>query len=275
MIYVRLTNGFGNNLFQYSAARILAEFHNTKVVAIPPTKDYYAIKSLKTLGINFDNVPRNIKYQCNDSNYVEFFNLKYSNSDILLAGYFEDYRYYFKMRKKIKNWYTPVTKRNNNDLVVHIRAGDRLFYKNEFYLKPSVDRFIEAIEKYEFDNLHIVTSMPKWDYITEEELLNINFHVSVPKDNRVPIKDSVEHFNSFVEGLKRYNPIVKHRSVYGDFTFIRTFENILFEHGTMSWWAAFLSDASKVGVYGPWRPWKTSKNKNLSNIPLNGWFKWK
>ena len=46
MIYVRLTNGFGNNLFQYSAARILAEFHNTKVVAIPPTKDYYAIKSL-------------------------------------------------------------------------------------------------------------------------------------------------------------------------------------------------------------------------------------
>jgi hypothetical protein len=48
----------------------------------------------------------------------------------------------------------------------------------------------------------------------------------------------------------------------------------MFEHGTLSWWAAFLSDASRVGVYGPWRPWKGASNKNLSNVPLDTWFKW-
>ena len=60
-----------------------------------------------------------------------------------------------------------------------------------------------------------------------------------------------------------------------DFNFIRTFDNILFEHGTLGWWAAFLSDASKVGVYGPWRAWKGKSNKNLSQVSLEGWFQWK
>ena len=59
-----------------------------------------------------------------------------------------------------------------------------------------------------------------------------------------------------------------------DFTFIRGFKNILFQHGTLSWWAAILSEADKVGVYGPWRPWKGDSNKNLSNVNIEGWFKW-
>ena len=45
-------------------------------------------------------------------------------------------------------------------------------------------------------------------------------------------------------------------------------------YGTMSWWASFVSQASKVGVYGPWREWKGNSNKNLSNVNLEGWFKW-
>ena len=111
--------------------------------------------------------------------------------------------------------------------------------------------------------------------MTEEELLNMSFHVSVPDNERVPIKESVDHFNSFVEGFKKYEPMVSRRQVHEDFNFMRTFNNILFEHGTMSWWASFLSDADKVGVYGPWRPWKGDSNKNLSDIPIKGWFKWK
>jgi len=75
--------------------------------------------------------------------------------------------------------------------------------------------------------------------------------------------------------LDPFNPIVEKRSVGEDFNFIRTFDNILFEHGTMSWWAAFLSSAGKVGVYGPWRQWKGASNKNLSSVPLDNWFKWK
>ncbi len=107
-----------------------------------------------------------------------------------------------------------------------------------------------------------------------EELKNMNFHVNIPSDQSVPIEESVEYFNSFVEGFSKYNPIIKKRTIYEDFSFIRNSDNILFEHGTLSWWAAFLSEAKKVGVYGPWRPWKGQSNKNLSNIPLKEWFKW-
>ena len=275
MIYVKLTNGFGNNLFQYTAAKVLAEFHNTGVVAIPVVDNYYAINDLKMIGVNFatKQKPKDL-LEANDKNYISFFDKKFNDCNILLSGYFEDYRYYYKMRNKIKSWFPPLNKENNNDLVVHMRTGDRLFMKNEFYMKPTAKDYLSAVEKFDFNKMHIVTDMPKWDYITKEELKNMNFHVNIPSDQSVPIEESVEYFNSFVEGFSKYNPIIKKRTIYEDFSFIRNSDNILFEHGTLSWWAAFLSEAKKVGVYGPWRPWKGQSNKNLSNIPLKEWFKW-
>jgi len=275
LIHVKLTNGFGNNLFQYTAAKVLAEFHNTGVVAIPVVDNYYAINDLKMIGVNFatKQKPKDL-LEANDKNYISFFDKKFNDCNILLSGYFEDYRYYYKMRNKIKSWFPPLNKENNNDLVVHMRTGDRLFMKNEFYMKPTAKDYLSAVEKFDFNKMHIVTDMPKWDYITKEELKNMNFHVNIPSDQSVPIEESVEYFNSFVEGFSKYNPIIKKRTIYEDFSFIRNSDNILFEHGTLSWWAAFLSEAKKVGVYGPWRPWKGQSNKNLSNIPLKEWFKW-
>jgi len=117
--------------------------------------------------------------------------------------------------------------------------------------------------------------MPQWKKITVEELENMKFHVDVPADKRVDPKRSVEYFNSIVDAFSMYDlQIDKTRSVAEDFNFIRSFDNILFQHGTLGWWAAVLSDAKKVGVYGPWRPWKGNSNKNLSDINLEGWFKW-
>ena len=102
----------------------------------------------------------------------------------------------------------------------------------------------------------------------------MNFHVDVEPSRRVDISLSTSYFNSLVEGFSKYSPVVKKRSIVEDFNHIRSFGNILFQHGTMGWWAAVLSDADKVGVYGPWRPWKGKSNKNLSDINLKGWFKW-
>lgn len=276
MVVVHLTNGFGNNLFQYVAARLLAEFHNKDLVVIPPNKDYYATKELEKVGVDFSKEQKTGNFvKVNEKNYRLAFSSEYSSFDFVLFGYFEDYTFFYEEIDLIKSWFPKIEKRKDNDLVIHFRAGDRLFYKNEFQYKPKVESYINAIEKFDFSNLHIVTDMIEWEHLTEERLENMKFHVNVPTENRVPAQMSIDYFNSFVDGLAGYKPIVEKRTISEDFNFIRSFDNIMFQHGTLGWWASTLSEASNVGVYGPWRPWKGKSNKNLSKIPLEGWFKWK
>ncbi len=274
MIYVQLTNGFGNNLFQYNAARLLATFLEQDVTAVAPFENYYGIEEFKKIGINV-NTP--IKVECeqvNEFNFTHYFNNKYKNSDLVVSGYFENYKFFKNNIDLIRTWYPELRKHNTTDLVLHLRAGDRLFYANEYGSKPQADSYIKAINQFKFEKLYIVTDMPEWQCITTEELENMKFHVNVPQESRISPQQSVDYFNSLVEGLAQFAPIHSKNSVAEDFSFIRGFNNILFQHGTLAWWAAVLSDAEKVGVYGPWRPWKGASNKNLSDINLEGWFKW-
>lgn len=275
-ITVQLTNGFGNNIFQYVAAKQLSTFLDSDLYVLPPTPDYYAIPDLAKIGIYcHENVNITDPLLIGDSNYSHAFSDNLRGQDILLSGYFENYKYYFKNLEKIKNWFPKVENRKNNDLIIHLRTGDRLFMKNEFYMKPRVENYLEAIDNFDFKKLYIVTDLPLWKTMTEKELASLRFHRNVPLHDRVPIQESTQFINEFVSGFEKFKPIVHKGSISEDFNFIRSFDNILFEHGTMSWWAAFLSDASRIGVYGPWRPWKKSSNKNLSNIPIETWFKWK
>tara|TARA_R110000824_G_C15227996_1_gene678181 strand:+ start:4840 stop:5709 length:870 start_codon:yes stop_codon:yes gene_type:complete len=288
MIYVQLTNGFGNNLFQYNAGMILGKKIKQDVFVTPPFTSYYAIKDLQKIGMRLcDNCYPDSVMEIDELEYGvatfsgSYYETEYPNflpqlkkSHIVLTGYFEDFTHFIDHIDYLKSLYPTVHKRNNQDLVVHFRAGDRLFYKNEFDYKPQVENYIKAINQFDFEQLHIVTDMSKWDYINKDELAKMKFHYDVPYTQRVEPQMSVDYFNSIIEGFKQFNPIIENRTVYEDFNFIRSFDNILFEHGTMSWWASVLSEASKVGVYGPWRAWKGSGNKNLSNIPLKGWFKW-
>ena len=273
-VAVQLTNGFGNNIFQYVACRLLAEHHDSSYHVIPPSQDYYAIEGLQNLGVNVSQKRLRKALNITDKTYKIAYDDRVKNEDLFLTGYFEDYTFYIDNLDKIKSWFGPVEKRKDRDLVVHMRTGDRLFMKNEFHLKPKVEDYLSAVSKFDFDNLHIVTDMPKWENITGEQLNETKFHVNIPHSQRVPLSESVKFINDLIDGFRQYNPIVEKRSVAEDFKFIRTFDNILFEHGTLSWWAAALSEATKVGVYGPWREWKGDKNKNLSQVPLTGWFKW-
>jgi len=274
MVYVQLTNGFGNNLFQYNAARLLATYHNQQVVALPPSADYYGIQEFKKIGILIETqeVPECLRV--NETNFTHYFKSEYKKSNFLVSGYFENYKYFKNNIDLIKSWYPQVRKHNTNDLILHLRAGDRLFYANEYDSKPAASNFINAISQFDFEKLYIVTDMPEWRTITTEDLQNMKFHVDVPIEKRITPQQSVEYFNSIVNGLSQFNPILSKKSIAEDFSFIRGFNNILFQHGTLAWWAAVLSEAEKVGVYGPWRPWKGASNKNLSNINLEGWFKW-
>jgi len=274
MVYTQLTNGIGNNLFQYIAGRMLSAYHDQQLVVLPSTKNYYGIDELNKIGIEVSHSQVPQGERVNDLNYASYFNKNYSNSNFYVSGYFENYKFFKNNINTIRSWFPQPQNKNDNDLVLHFRAGDRLFYSNEFDSKPQVHNFINAIEQFDFDKLHIVTDMPAWKNITAEELESMKFHVDVPPNKRVKAQESIDYFNSIVDGFAKYEPQIEKRTVIEDFNFIRGFSNILFQHGTLCWWAAMLSDAKKVGVYGPWRPWKGSSNKNLSDIDIEGWFKW-
>ena len=94
-IAVKLTNGFGNNIFQYVAGRLLADYHKCYFFAIPPSKEYYAIDSLAALGVNFDSNFVVEDYQIiDDQNYLQAYDSKFASTNFILQGYFENYEFY-------------------------------------------------------------------------------------------------------------------------------------------------------------------------------------
>ena len=201
------------------------------------------------------------------------FNDKYHQKKLILDGYFEDYTNYIMHLKIINSWFPEVEQRNDNDLIFHFRGGDRLVLLDKNFQIPKPEDYKRAIETFNFDNLYVISEMPVWDYISVQEFENMKFNVEVPSHLRSQSNKSVDYFNSIIDMTKKYNIIFNHLSVDRDFSFMRSFNNILLEHGTLSWWAAVLSKAQRVGVYGPWRPFKNN-NKNLSKIPLDNWFQW-
>jgi len=237
MVIVKLTNGFGNNLFQYIAGRLLAEFHKQDIICEPLVKNYYANEDLKILNVPIYKRPIRAKFinrlssiSVSDNNFANFFKEKYKKKNFILKGYFEDNDIFKEHIDKIKTWFPYQKKNNINDLVLHFRGGDRLFYKNEFSFKPSPELFVSAINKFEFDKLYIVTDMPYWNYLTAKELENILFHVKVKKEMSVPIQYSVDYFNSIVDSLEKFNPILYKKNISDEFNFIRSFDKILFQH---------------------------------------------
>lgn len=278
-VVVQLTNGFGNNIFQIVAARLLAEKHERELFVLLPWKGYYGYEELDRVIIGdlrvAEGLPSKQIALVNDDNYA--FAMKQDKLPeccLLVRGHFEDYRYFIEHRGLIKTWFTPVSKKEDQDLIFHFRTGDRLFAKNEFEHKPTTQRYKSAIESFDFNRLHIVSDLPELKHYAAEELGSLKFHNSLGASKSVKHEDAAKYLNNVVSFLSGYQPVFRSASISEDFNKIRSFNNIMFEHGTMSWWAAFLTDASKVGVRKDWRPWKGRSNKNLSELPVDGWFGW-
>ena len=276
MIVVKLTNGLGNNFFQFIAAKQMAIAHSQEL-ALYCQEGYYGIEIMEALGIKVltkNPLSGGRAVNVNDDNYSYWLAAAERPPNLMLNGYFENYKYYVDSLAEIGGWFPSVDKRPSEDMVLHLRAGDRLLYKSTFSHRTRVETYLEGLSQFEFENLHIVTDMPRWGHYTAEEIEEMNVHCPVPQEVRVDSQSSADYFNSFVDGLAYHNPIVTRRSIFEDFNFMRSFDKIMIQHSTLAWWAAVLSDASSVGVYGPWRPWKGKSNKNLSNIGLEGWFQW-
>ncbi len=283
----RFTNGFGNNVFQYAFSRLFAEQHGMEMCVDHSIAPAYSIDTFGELGISLTHHSlQDTTRQLGDADTQLLTSGQRIEENVAISGYFEDYRVYLPYQDQIGAWFPTVpSQANGRDLVFHLRLGDRLFY-HESYVRPVTERiesYQRAIESFAFDQLHIVTDLQCWKAVTAADLRKMKFHVGGFGGEQIigteigiaSIDQAVDYVNQLVEAFATYSPGVRCRqSVAGDFNFIRSFNQILFEHSTLAWWAAFLSRAERVGVYGPWRPSKGKKNKNLSQVSLPAWFQW-
>jgi len=295
-VKIHFTIGFGNNLFQYCFGRLVAEINGMKLnhPAIPEmgieAQSYWRNPFLPT-----EIIGRRLgQKESITINYAKWLKKSQKPRNYIVRGYFEDYRLYKPYLEKIRSWFPKVPKTNTKDVVIHLRLQNRILRISRF---PHPSEFIKAVKMFgDYDRVHIVTDAGKWDNYTIEDIEEIKERVIHKKGVRNWInrmlgtgkkmpstKEVLEGIKILVDGLQKLDPIIHlsnsplipgspalRQDFIDHFNFIRSFDKILIHNSTFGWWAAVLSEASQVGVWGPWE----RGNKNLGRTDYPGWFQW-
>lgn len=275
VVCIHFTSGVGNNLFQYIYARLVAEAMGADLIhpelpvldipARPGTfPDKYPVRRIEGSSkkpFDFHSLLKKPPQRVNLDLKV------YPEDFTLYTDKIEQIRSFFNISV---DWHSMYKK----DLLFHLRLGDRLImkstYKEENFVSPFAMR--EAIESFQFDELYIVTDMPVWRKITEKDVEGFTFHRTVKKEDQIDPAIAAEYFNALFDELEELQPNVRvGNTVKSDFQFMMRFNQFLFQHGTLAWWAAALSGAEEVALYGKWRG---QKQINLGWTDFPGWRQW-
>ena len=220
---------FGNQLFQYTIARLLAEkigFElgqqgewNDTITATPPKPGKRYTNDTVTIVERFDT-----------GNILE---RKYEKKHYHLRGYWQEAHYYLPNRDKILGFFNEkaTAQTDKDNIVMHVRLDDyKEFGKGGTVLNPRY--YTDCLEYEIFDELFIITDAPNDDY-----------------------------FNAF----EKYNPIFNYGTEKQDFWFLTQFDRIICGNSCFSWWAAFLSNANKI--YMP-ECWIRNSNDIKHDLPF-------
>ncbi len=160
-------------------------------------------------------------------------NNSHDGQNVRLRGYFQDAELYNRHRDIIKKMFIlPEVERNYDDIVVHLRLTDYWWIRNQWVISPNWYRGLIQREKYRFC------------YVVVE-----------------PHPTNEEYFKH-LKGIKGLH-FVTGGTAESDFNLIRSFDRIICSNSTYCWWAAFLSEASKIYTF---KPWVRLKDVKLSNM---------
>ena len=286
-VIINFTIGFGNNLFQYAYGRLLAKknglsLHHRAIEEMGIGASHQVIdKSLRTLVVD-------------DHNYKKvMFASDIKHCNIIVNGYFEDYKFIKPHLGEIRSWFQHPAVTNKEDLILHLRLQNRLIQVSHNKNHISADAFKRAISNFDYKRLHIVTDAEKWEPYTISDIERIRHEIKIgpnPPTNSpwVEPEQSLEYINHLIGGLSDLDPIVHcngknviegsgglRGGFIDDFNLLRSFDQVIVHNSTFSWWAATLSGASKVGIFSPWKIAKPeNQRRNLGDTDYNGWFSW-
>ena len=284
MIYVRIRGGLGNQLFQYSAARSLADRLNVNLGL--DTREYNAGSpfemGLKHFNIRAEFNPKGLikhkengflKYILdialgNHKNVYKETNLSFNNlfhslpNKTYLKGYWQSEKYFENNQKNIfkdLQIITPQSKKNikileniskTNSVSLHIRRGD--YVTNSAYNMKhgtcSLDYYKKSV-----------------DYLSKS--LNKNFTIFAFSDDPEWVFKNLK--------LPMDIQFIEHNSSkknYEDLRLMSQCNHNIIANSSFSWWGAWLNRSPKRTIISP-KKWYVDKNiKNIDIIP-NNWIK--
>ena len=217
-------NGLGNQLFQYSYGKLLAQKHNIDLTYSGVGRGC----TVNLLQYGFIKDQKDIVEKTN--NHSPKFYIDYNRQQ---GVELENPHFYKNYINEIKSFFPKIEKTNTTDLVVHLRLGDNgsnIYTPFEWYKKAIEDNNIE------FENLYLIT-----DGSDSIDALKFKEYYNAIIPSNVNVKTQSD-WSGYVN-----------ETIF-DFNFIRKFDKILFSNSTFSWWASVLSNASEIYFNNEWQP---------------------
>ena len=257
MVYIELSEGIGNNLFQIAAGVSLAKENNTDCISCVPNIKTDAGESLTDYMVQYkDNILRNVSFMTGLPEKCTIYNQKEFDykpipyvSDILISGYFQSEKFFDKSyitelfsiddktRDYIFNKYGELLK--DEIISIHVRRGD--------YLKRPLRQpicgmvyFREALKYFGKEKKYLVFSNDiKW---CKKNFKGENFFFA---ENESSVTDL------YLQSLCTHNII---------------------SNSSYSWWGAWLNSNPKKVVIAPdnWFGLQLKNNDTKDLIP-EGW----
>jgi hypothetical protein len=296
MIIVRLRGGLGNQLFQYAAAKALAEHHDTelKLDLYTYTRHKYRKFELSKFNIDAAEATRSEVHRFTGSNpltryvnkrenyfrcpevfaqphyhfYTDFFSLP---GDLYLSGYWQSEKYFFPFSDLIRSQITPkapldahnVSLQNKmmseNSVAVHVRRGD--------YTAADYSSFFGLLPREYYDSAFAKM---------RENISNPVFYIFSDdpawcRENFVGINVSVVDHNRGDDAFK-------------DMVLMGSCKNNIIANSTFSWWGAWLNSNPQKKVIAPQTWFRTnyltrkepaypSRFYNTKDLIPDGWLR--
>jgi len=224
-VTIKWTGGrTGNDLFQYAFARIIAHKNNLKLETPWPHDDF--VQANPPNGGDVIEEPYVlIQDLYHDQHDRDWHRQDFKKKRVEVSGFFQHAKYYDENPDFVKSIFSlpPLEKRPPEEVVIHYRLGD--YYQvgaGGSVIHPTWYTGI-LMQKIRFNprkqKLYIVTDDPK---------------------------DKILH------SFQRFQPEIVSDTPEHDFNFIRQFDTILCGNSSFSWWASFLSEATRIFTFSRW-----------------------
>jgi hypothetical protein len=289
MIYVYLTGGLGNQMFQYAAARALAEKAQSKVcldlLFLNSKQDGVTKRKfeLDALNINAEYASKSESdyIRRSGSRYLKYLNIFHSqkisiiketgfgyspivhkpNEDICLMGYWQSEKYFAGIKEIISKELSP---------------------KKEAHGKNKV--MAEEISKVNSVSLHI----RRGDYVSNpltnsvHGVCGVDFYLNSIK--YINEKVDMPHYFVFSDAMdwcrKNLNPnapvtFVDHNledNSYEDMRLMTLCKHNIIANSSFSWWGAWLNRNPEKIIIAP-RKWFNDNSKNTNDLLPEGWLR--